>query len=105
MHMLHSLEQIKVGVGTLEFEISFPARGEHQHRYDRNWETFRAKYGMGVPNMMSLNIQPTLEITLFVQRRVGYRNTYLLHDEIGKGEFGIVCKANDPRIGELYAAK
>ena len=36
MHMLHPLEQTKVGVGTLEFEISFPARGEHQHRYDRN---------------------------------------------------------------------
>ena len=60
---------------------------------------------MGVPNMKSLNIQPTLEITPFIQRRVGRRNTYLLHDEIGKGEFGMVCKANDPRTGELYAAK
>ena len=105
MHILHPLERTKVGVGTLDFEISFPARGEHQHRYDRNWETFRAKYGMGVPDMKSLKIQPTLKITPFVQRRVGRRNTYLLHDEIGKGEFGMVCKATDDRIGELYAAK
>ena len=105
MHMLHPLEQTKVTVGRLVFEISFPAHGKHQRQYDRNWETFRAKYGKAVPNMKSLNIQPTSEITPFVQRRVGRRNAYLLHDEIGKGEFGMVRKANDPRTGELFAAK
>lgn len=105
MHMLHPAEQTKVGVGILVFEISFPARGEHQHRYNQNWEIFRAKYGTGVPNIDSLDIQPTLEITPFVQRRVGRRNAYLLHDEIGRGEFGMVCKANNSRTGELYAAK
>ena len=41
----------------------------------------------------------------FVQRREGRRNTYLLHDEIGTGQFGMVCKASDPRTGELFAAK
>ncbi len=105
MHMLHPAEQTKVHVGKLVFEISFPARGEHQHRYNQNWEIFRAKYRMGVPNIDSLDIQPTLEITPFVQRRVGRRNAYLLHDEIGRGEFGMVCKANNSRTGKLYAAK
>ena len=83
--MLHPLEQTKVRASTLVFEISFPDRGEYQHRYDRNWENFRAKYGKGVPNIKSLNIQPTLEITLFVQYRQGRRNAYLLYNVIGIG--------------------
>ncbi len=104
-HMLHPLEQTKVHVGNLIFEISFPARGKHQRQYDRNWDTFCAKHGRAVPNLDRLRIQSSLEITPFVQRRKGHLSTYLLHGEIGKGEYGIVCRANDPCTGELYAAK
>ena len=105
MHMLHPAEQTKVRVGTLEFEISFPIRGKYQRRYDRNWDIYRRRHGDDVPKIDSLAIQPTLEITRFVQRREGRRNAYLLHDEIGTGQFGMVCKASDPRTGELFAAK
>ena len=105
MHMLHPAEQTKVRVGTLEFEISFPTRGKSQRRYDRNWDLYRRKHGDDVPEIDSLAIQPTLEITRFVQRREGRRNAYLLHDEIGTGQYGTVCKASDPRTGELFAAK
>ncbi len=105
MHMLHPAEQTKVRVGTLVFEISFPDRGKYQRRYDRNWDIYRRRHGDDVPKIDSLAIQPTLEITRFVQRREGRRNTYLLHDEIGTGQFGMVCKASDPRTGELFAAK
>ena len=105
MHMLHPLEQTKVHVGNLIFEISFPARGKHQRQYDRNWDTFRAKNGKSVPNLDRLRIESSLEITPFVQRRKGRLSTYLLHGEIGKGEYGIVRRANEPRTGQLYAAK
>ena len=105
MHMLHPAEQTKVLVGTLVFEFCFPARGKHQRQYDRNWEAFRAKYGKAIPMIGRLGIQSTLEITPFVQRRKGRRSTYLLHGEIGTGQFGIVCKASEHRTGELYAAK
>ena len=105
MHMLHPAEQTKVRVGTLEFEISFPTRGKSQRLYDRNWDIYRRKHGDDVPNIDTLAIQPTLKITRFVQRREGRRNAYLLHDEIGTGQYGTVCKASDPRTGELFAAK
>lgn len=105
MHMLHPAEQTKIRVGTLVFEISFPTRGQYQHHYKRNWEVYRRRYGDDVPNMNSLDIQSTSEITPFVQHRQGRRNAYLLHGEIGTGQFGMVCKANDSRTGELFAAK
>ena len=105
MHILHPAEQTKVRVGTLEFEISFPTRGKYQRHYDRNWDIYRRRHGDDVPDIKPLAIQPTLEITPFVQHRQGRRNAYLLHDEIGTGQFGMVCKASDPRTGELFAAK
>lgn len=40
-----------------------------------------------------------------MQHRQGRRNAYLLHNEIGTGQFEIVCKASDPRTGELFATK
>lgn len=42
-HMLHPAEQTKVHVGALVFEISFPARGQYQRRYNENWGGFREK--------------------------------------------------------------
>ena len=105
MHMLHPAEQTKVRVGTLEFEISFPTRGKSQRLYDRNWDIYRKKHGDDVPNIDTLAIQPTLKITRFVQRREGHRNAYLLHDEIGTGQYETVCKASEARTGELFAAK
>ncbi|CAD6592077.1 MAG: hypothetical protein ASARMPRED_005971 [Alectoria sarmentosa] len=105
MHMLHPAEQTKVWVDTLIFEVSFPTRGQYQRHYERNWEVYRRKHGDDVPNMNSLDIQSTLEITPFVQHRQGRRNAYLLHGEIGTGQFGMVCKANDSRTGGLFAAK
>ncbi len=105
MHMLHPAEQTRVRVGTLEFEISFPIRGKYQRRYDRNWDIYRRRHGDDVPDIKPLAIQPMLEITPFVQHRQSRRNAYLLHDEIGAGTNGMVCKASDPRTGELFAAK
>ena len=105
MHMLHPAEQTKVSVGTLVFEICFPARGKHQCRYERNWEVYRARHLDDIPKVDSLDIKPSLEPTRFVQRREGRRNAYYLHDEIGTGQFGMVCKASEYRTGELFAAK
>ena len=105
MHMLHPAEQTKVHVGILVFEISFPIRGKYQGRYDRNWDLYRRRHGDNVPEIDSLAIKPELEVTRFVQYRQGRRSAYLLLDEIGKGEFGSVCKASDHRTAELFAAK
>ena len=105
MHMLHPAEQTKLLVGKLVFEISFPVRGKHQRQYDRNWETFSAKYRNAVPKVNGLRLKTTSKMTPFVQRRKGRRSAYLLHGVIGTGQFGTVCKANDPTTGQLYAAK
>ncbi|MCJ1460214.1 hypothetical protein MMC28_010593 [Mycoblastus sanguinarius] len=80
MHMLHPAEQTRVQVGTLVFEICFPARGKHQRQHDRNWDIYRRSHQ-------------------------GRRNAYLLHGDIGTGQFGFVRTASDPRTGELFAAK
>ena len=105
MHMLHPAEETKVYAGKLTFEISFPARGNHQHQYDKNWEAFQRRHADAVPAISRLNIQSTSKVTRFLVRREGSHNTYFLHDEIGKGEFGMVYKATEHRTGELFAAK
>jgi len=104
MHMLHPAEQTRVRVGTLEFELSFPARGKHQDEYEKNWECFRRTCKTEVPAIGQLDIRST-EITRFLVRREGRQNTYFLHDEIGRGGFGTVRKATDHRTGKLFAAK
>lgn len=82
MHMLHPAEQTKICVGALEFELSFPARGKHQHIYEKNWELFRNKWSKKAPAIGRLDIRST-EITRSLVRREGRHNTYFLHDEIG----------------------
>ena len=63
MHMLHPAEQTRVQVGTLVFEICFPARGKHQRQHDRNWDIYRRSHQGDVPKVDTLTIQPQTEIT------------------------------------------
>ena len=104
--MLHPAEQTRVSVGSLKFDFSFPVRGQHHGQlYQRNWEEFRAKCVRAVPGVGGLNIKSPLEVTRFKVLRTSRHHTYLLHDVIGRGEFGTVCKATDERTARLYAAK
>lgn len=105
--MLHPREQTRVHVGNVDFDISFPDRGAHQLQYQRNWATFRAKCVPAVPNVGPLGIETRPEITEFQVRRESRKSgiVYYLHDEIGKGEFGSVCKATEVRTGAVFAAK
>ncbi len=105
MYMLHPAEQTKIHVGDLVFEVSFPERGMYQRQYEMNWEAFRRECGDDVPKIEGLDIQPTRKITQLFVRRESRHNAYFLHDEIGKGQFGSVCKASDYRTGEVFAAK
>lgn len=105
MHMLHPAEQTRVQVGSLAFDLFFPERGIHQRQYELNWEAFAEDCGHAVPNLGGLGIEPQRDITRFLVRRESRYNTYLFHNEIGKGEFGSVCKASDHRTAELFAAK
>ena len=105
MHMLHPAEQTRVQVGSLAFDLFFPERGIHQRQYELNWEAFAENCGHAVPKLGGLGIEPQRDITRFLVRRESRHNTYFFHDEIGKGEFGSVCKASDHRTAELFAAK
>ena len=64
-HMLNPAELTKVAVGRLMFEISFPNRGEHQSRYDSNWDIYRTRHWDDVPEIGSLAIQDAFGITRF----------------------------------------
>jgi len=104
--MLHPAEQTRVSVGSLQFDLSFPTRNQHQCQlYQRNWEEFRLQCGKAVPNVGGLDIQSPPEIMRFTVRRESRHRVYLLHDVIGSGEFGMVCNAMDDRTAELFAAK
>ena len=104
--MLLPVEHTRVSIGSLHFDLSFPIRDQQQEQlYRRNWEEFRTKCGHAVPSVGGLDIQPRPEVTQFRVRRESSHRAYLLHDEIGSGHFGIVCKATDERTGELFAAK
>ena len=50
-------EQIKIRVGSIEFDIVFPVRDQYQNRlYQWNWENFRARCLGTNPNMDGLNL-------------------------------------------------
>jgi hypothetical protein len=74
---------------------SFPTRDLYQHQlYRRNWDNFRALCQRAEPNMRRLNIDSKPELTKFLVRRGKKGETYLLHDEIGAGEFETFRKAS-----------
>lgn len=105
IHALHHIEVTKVHVGKVKFEICFPNHEQHCREFEAQWENFREKCRRAIPKIGRLDIRPMLDSTRFVQRRVGRNSTYTLHDMIGTGGFGTVCKASDYRTGELFAAK
>ena len=105
MHMLHPAEQTKVHIGSLLFEICFPARGQYQSQYDRNWDVYRRTHQGDLPKMDRVTFESQPEITVFGQHRQGRRNAYYLRNEIGRGDSGMVCQTSDTRTGEVYAAK
>jgi serine/threonine protein kinase len=81
-----------------------PIRGEHQGEYEENWVAYRRKFQNAVPGIQQLDIHSS-KSTKVIIRREGLKNAYLLHEEIGRGEYGKVHKATDFSTGDLFIAK
>jgi hypothetical protein len=97
-------EVTKISVGAVDLELRVPNRGNYQGEYDKNWIAYRRKFQDAIPGIQQLNIQPS-KSTKVIIRRKGLKNIYLLHQEIGRGEYGTVHKATDYYTGDLFAAK
>lgn len=105
-HMLHPAEQTRVSVGTLQFDLSFPIRTKEESlSYQRNWEAFRTQCMQAVPMADTLVVDLAPGPTPFTVRRESDDHSYCLHDEIGRGGYGTVCKATRTPDGALFAAK
>ena len=102
--MIHPAEQTRVSLGNLELALFIPDRGEYQTKYNKNWEVFCREYQNSPPALQRLDLHSTAT-TRRVTRQKELHSTYLLYDEIGRGEFGTVYKAGDHLSGYVYAAK
>jgi hypothetical protein len=102
--MLPPAEVTRISAGAVDLEFSIPDRGEGQGEYEENWVAYRRKFQNAVPGIQQLDIQSS-KSTKLILRREGLKDAYLLHEEIGRGEYGMVHKATDYRKGNLYAAK
>ncbi|KAI9679844.1 MAG: hypothetical protein M1817_004858 [Caeruleum heppii] len=89
MRMLHPTEQTFISAGDTRLALFIPDRGEYQSEYEHNWEQFRTECQNLPPELRQLDLH-SLASTQQVARRKGLHGTYLLYDEIGRGEFGTV---------------
>jgi hypothetical protein len=85
--MLPPAELTRISAGAIDLEFRISDRGEHQGEYEENWVAYRRKFQNAVPRIQQLDIHSS-KSTKVIIRREGLKNAYLLHEEIGRGEYG-----------------
>ena len=94
MHILHSAEQIKIYIKTLEFELFFFDWNKHQQKYKKNWKIFHENHRKAVSMINELNIQ-FKKITLYMIHQEDHHTVYFLHKNIDKDQFETVCRVSE----------
>jgi hypothetical protein len=102
---LNAAKVIRVAVADLKFLLYYPTLdGIERYQHQANWQAFLQKCKTAIPQLGQLTLSSTAS-TRPPSHRTGLRNGYMMFEEIGRGEFGVVRRATQYRSGDIYAVK